>query len=197
MRCDEFQKRIDLEFVRGDFEITGELRSHLDTCESCQAYLTDLLAMRTTLNSQSFEVQPGELDSITFENLIDSGTEIRTDYKRSISLMPFIFRWVWAPVAAAAIVVLMLLIPGNRITKPVSEGDSVYSWDTWDYIYSEAENDTIYSKMLEAIEPSDDEFSLAADELVSGVSIYEAIDNMTDDELQDFYERISDINGST
>ena len=77
MICREIRNRIDLELSSGFVDINSELRSHLEQCEKCEAYLDEVRHLQGILNSQKFEALPGELDDINFENIINAKPSIK------------------------------------------------------------------------------------------------------------------------
>jgi len=194
MKCDDVQKRIDLELGDSSVDIDFALKSHIESCEKCGLYYKEIVRLREILNSQSFEALPGELDDITFEKIIQSpGPETG---KASIFESIFSLRWAWVPAAVAAVIILFLVSPKvNNIEN--GELTAVQNESTFlgDGIFVESDEEA--SALARSLISDDAEIELLADELIFGSEIDDLIETLTDDEFELLYERLGNINGSS
>lgn len=196
MNCDKCRQEIDLAMTGERFELDRGIFPHMDNCENCAVYYEELSLLRESLNEQIFELIPGELDDITFENIIPE----KQRPKIETGFFNFIFsgfrRWAVAPVAAIVIVVLLNLIPRyGSVTDDHSTlmtGDS-YDW-SWNELESFADNSGLWSNVVETFIEDNTEFDLAADEI--SLDFEDALESLNDEELKILYERIDKLNGS-
>lgn len=196
MNCDKCRQEIDLAITGERFDFDRGILSHIDSCENCAVYYSELSLLRDSLNEQVFEVLPGELDDITFEKII--GNKYRPKQKSGVFNFFFsgLRRWAIAPVAAIVIVVLMNLVPRyGSVTDDhiaLTAGDS-YDW-SWNELVSLAEDNGFWSIVIETFIEDDTEFDFAADEIP--FEFEDALESLTDEELNMLYERIDKLNGS-
>jgi hypothetical protein len=198
MNCSEFQKRLDLEFSSVDSELPPDVEHHLRSCDSCRVYYSKLSAMRETLNHQGFEVVPGELDDITFERI--SGAEMASVQHESVfeKIKAAIGRRAWVPAAAAVAIVALIFAPrilrGPGGISPVDQ--QFRNVETTDDLSSiESAEDLAY--VVESLVDDDSEFDLVAEELMMESDYDDLIDYLSEEELDELYQRIETINGSS
>jgi len=182
MNCDDFKRELEFGFERGVIELTAELKSHLDSCPACGEYLEELDTLKNLLDEQTFAVKPGELDDITFENVlvIEPKTEYRGVRK---GIFAGFARWAWAP-AAAAMIIFALVRFSSYSSNTKSEGSA--STDT----------DNLWSYVLGSLAGDSNQFELAQEELTRNGDIDDALASMTDDELQSLYDKLETLKGS-
>jgi hypothetical protein len=197
MNCREFQQKIDLEFGRGEIEMPSGLKKHLQSCDSCSAYLGTLSRLGEALSKQKFEVLPGELDDITFEKIAQS----KRPYPEKRGLFETIFRgfprWGWAPATAIAAIILLTIVPkiGERIS-------TIYQLDEPSGVteivdeYAGIESDDDLALVVISLLENDTDFVRAAEELMTDMEYDDVIDDLTDDELKALYDKIEIIEGS-
>lgn len=196
MNCDKLRQEIGLAITGERFDFDRGILSHIDSCESCAAYYSELSLLRDSLSEQVFEVLPGELDDITFEKII--GNKYRPRHKSG--LFGFFFaglrKWAIAPVAAIVIVVLMNLVPSYQSitddSMTLTAGDT-YDW-SWNELVSLAEDSGFWPIVVETFIEDDTEFDFVAEEL--SLEFEDALESLTDEELNILYERIDKLNGS-
>ncbi|UCE64889.1 MAG: hypothetical protein JSU85_08335 [Candidatus Zixiibacteriota bacterium] len=194
MKCEDVQKRIDLELTGSSLDFDSALKSHIESCEKCGLYYKEVIRLKGILSSQSFEVLPGELDDITFEKIIHSAKP----ESRGAGVFESIFslRWVWAPAAAVAIIILFLVSPDiNNLENGKSlsvQSDSTYLGNG---IFVESDEEA--SALAVSLISDNAEIELLADELIFGSEIDDLIETLTDDEFEILYERLGNTNGSS
>lgn len=196
MNCDKYRQEIDQAITGERFDFDRGILSHIDSCENCAAYYSELSLLRDSLNEQVFEVLTGELDDITFEKII--GNKYRPRHKSG--LFGFFFaglrKWAIAPVAAIVIVVLMNLVPSYQSitddSMTLTAGDT-YDW-SWNELVSLAEDSGFWPIVVETFIEDDTEFDFVAEEL--SLEFEDALESLTDEELNILYERIDKLNGS-
>lgn len=194
MKCEDVQKRIDLELSGSSLDIDSEIKLHIDSCEKCGLYYKEVVKLKEILSDQNFEVMPGELDDITFEKIIQSAKP--ETGKSGLFESIFSLRWAWVPAAVAAIIILFLVSPNiNNLENGKSsiiQSDSTYLGDGI-FIGSEQEASALARSLISA----DSELELLADELIFGSEIDDLIETLSDDEFEKLYERLGNINGSS
>jgi hypothetical protein len=194
MKCEDVQKRIELELSDSSIAIDSALMSHIEGCDKCGSYYKEIVRLREILNSQSFEVLPGELDDITFEKIIKSAKP--ETGKSSVFESIFSLRWAWVPAAVAAIVILFLVSPNiNNLENGKSStarSDSTYVGDGV-FVESEQEASTLARSLIS----DDTEIELLAEELIFGSDVDDLIETLSDEEFEKLYESLGKINGSS
>lgn len=197
MNCKEFQKTIDLEFRHGVFEMPSELRQHIQSCDSCNAYYGELSRLKESLDEQKFEILPDELDDINFEKIAQSGQS--ESKKRGVFEAVFtgFRRWAWVPAIAAAVIIILAIIP-----QFIENTSSIYQLEESSGVaevvdeYSQIESYDDLALVVVSLLEDDTDFEWAAGELMIDMDYDDMIDDLTDDELKALYDRIEMINGS-
>jgi hypothetical protein len=194
MNCAKFQKLIDESFSKGDFFLSDEIRRHLEICSTCAAFAADLRSLQGVLDRRDFAVRPGELDGITFENIIAAKPAV--EIKRSVPALARFLRWAWVPAAVSALILVALI--ATRGTSPT--GDSYTDTGLNGYTNQELVNqisssDSLGTEFLVSLAGDDDDFTDAADELLSGADLDEILDGLTSDELKTLYSKLDDLKG--
>ena len=133
---------------------------------------------------------------ITFEKI--TANEYRS--KAESGLLNLVFsgfrRWAIAPVAAVVIVLWLSLAPryGNiTADRTAITVEDSYDW-SWNELVSLADDSGLWSTVVETFVEDDSEFDLMADELP--LEFEDALESLTDEELNILYERIDKLNGS-
>ena len=194
MKCDDVRKQIDLGIAKSSVNIDPEISSHIKSCGECESYYKEIVKLINLLNSQTFEVLPGELDHITFENIARSPVEAtkRAEIFKSI----FSWRWAWVPAAAAAIAILFLILPNSNNIEDeqisVVQSDSTYLGDG---IFVENENEA--SALLASLVSEESEIDMLAGELIYDSEIKDLIATLTDDEYELLFESLENTNGGS
>ncbi|UCC79626.1 MAG: hypothetical protein JSW64_15400 [Candidatus Zixiibacteriota bacterium] len=191
MKCEDFRKRIDLEFGGSSLEIDSALRSHIESCEKCGLYYKEILRLREILNSQDFEVLPGELDDITFDKIIQSPG--REDVKAGILESIFSLRWAWVPAAVAAILVMFVIFP-NRVNHD-TETETVKIID-WSPPFSTYVPEELDSRVLSSFDNIEDDLELMEEVLLYDSGVDNLIESLSDEEFDILYERLNYKSGS-
>jgi hypothetical protein len=197
MNCDDFRKSIDLKFTGGRYELSTEAESHRKSCESCGLYLRDLLGLNAVLKKQEFEILPGELDDITFENIAGMEKPLRWKRALSESISIGLKRWAWAPIAAVAVALALNLIPRDtemQVDDELSAPQEVYM--TWDEIYSTIEESDVWTDVVGSLVESEADLEMASEELMSDMDFDVILEDLTEEELDLLYNKIDQINGS-
>jgi len=197
MKCGASKREIDLRLLGERFDISAELLSHIEGCESCRSYYRDSNGLRAALNVRNFEVFPGDLDSISFERLTANPRARQMEAGIFRRYFAGLLKWSWAPAAAAVVILALILLPGHSGLQIDMEQAAVQETLDWVEIYDAAENTDAWPKIAGSLESFGDEFSLAADELSSHIDIDDVLGSLTDDELSDLYDKIDKMNGST
>jgi hypothetical protein len=198
MNCRKFKERLSLEFKRTDSGLPPELDDHIKTCDSCRAYYLGLSGIRENLNREDFEVFPGELDNITFEVISGRGTVSIRQESVFERIKAAVGRRAWVPAVAA--VAIVALIFGPRILRgpeEISPVDQQYGniETTVDYSSIESAEDLAY--VVESLVDDASEFELVAEELIMDTDYNDLIDYLSEEELDELYDRIETINGSS
>lgn len=198
MKCDRFRNDIELGLNAGDFELSPDLKAHLDVCRACASYFSTLKAIKSTLDSQVFEVLPGELDSVTLDNVIKSDSRLDIRPRLSEILFKGFKKWAWAPVAAAAVILLLLRLPGmiDRSTESISLSSQTASSEDWDMINTAADSG-LWSYVVGSLMDDGQDLDLVAEELSHDVDFDDELSNLNDEELQYLYNNIDELRGDT
>ncbi len=192
MNCREFQEEVDQKFRSGSTGLPSELKRHMQACDSCGAYLTELSRLRESLNGQRFEVLPGELDDMTFEKISRLG---RAQAEKRAVFSGF-RRWAWAPVAVAVIIILAVIPQfSDWVATIYQQNESSGVADIVDE-YAVIESDDDLALVVVSLLEDDTDFDRAAEEMMLDWHYDDQIDDLTDGELKALYDRIEMINGS-
>jgi len=194
MNCGKFKELVDLEVSAGDFRLTEELESHINSCDSCRAYYDETVSLREVLNSQKFEIRPNELDNISFENIKSLAG---ADTNDTVIIKPKRFnKFIWAPVAAAAVLLLMLFVADYL---PIGDNgiDNYTTEVTFDNELNIALTDGYGSEIISGLVGDDEQLDQLAGELVYDIEINTLIESLTDEELLILEEKLKHMNGSS
>jgi hypothetical protein len=114
MNCRDFQYRLDLAMTSGGVTPDEATRAHLASCATCREYYETLVAFADGVQG----LMPESLTAREAERLT-------LGLRKEIAVLPqntaeplFAHWWQWAirPVAAAALILLVGLMPTNRIS---------------------------------------------------------------------------------
>jgi hypothetical protein len=118
MNCRDFQTRLDLAMTSDGVTPDEETRVHLESCGGCRDYYEALVAFA----GDAGVLAPENLTALEAEKLVVA-------IKREIAVVPqvitetsIVHLWHWAirPVAAAALILMVALMPGSRMTTTQS-----------------------------------------------------------------------------
>jgi len=194
MKCDEVREQIDLQLKCGSHDLEPVYpvyKEHLDSCEGCREYYDQAVRLAELLNSQKFEILPGELDDLTFEKIVASARPVKkSGYLRNI----FSIRWAWVPAAAAAIFILFTVFPG-RVNHDTESG-TVKIID-WSPPFSTYVPTGLDSTAFSSFNIDDNDLEILEEEILYNSDVDNIIESLTDEELDILYERINSKGGST
>lgn len=195
MNCERIRESIELALTAGSSPSGSEVESHLRDCPACSAYLSDLRQLQAALNAQVFEVQPGELDDLTFERLAETALSHRRRKVSPRSALAGFGRWAWAPVAAAVIAVIMFFIPKNGVVidDQFESGPGMATGMNFDVFETGVPDSAIWSEVVDRFLENGAEFDALAEEVP--VDFDTALENMSEEELRLLYEKIELLNG--
>lgn len=191
MKCEDYQKRIDLELSGSSLDIDSEIKSHIDSCEKCRLYYKEVVKLKEILNYQTFEVLPGELDDITFEKIAKSPR--RETAKPGILESIFSLRWAWVPAAVAAIFIMFVIFPG-RVDHDTESG-TIKIID-WSPPFSTYVPEGLDSTVLSSFDNIEDDLELMEEVLLYDSGVDNLIESLSDEELDILYERLNSKSGS-
>lgn len=196
MKCKDIQERIDSEFRQGGVELPEELKSHVQSCPDCASYLKALGRLDQVLASVPLEVQPEELDNLTFERIVDLASS--KGKKTGIIENIFKLKWAWIPAAAAAIIIAAIYVPQiiHRSTPTASNHTTDF------YMPSDADleaallsSDTLTDQFLSTVAGNSTDLDLVNDELMSGADINDMINSLSNNELEALYKKLDNLKG--
>ena len=187
MNCKDVQRQIDLELKKDSVDVGEAVKAHFETCPGCRNYYRRAVHLGNLLGRQKFEVLPGELDDLTFEKIAASGRpEKKTGFLQSI----FSIRWVWVPVAAAAIFIIFALFPGR-----VNHNTEIKLID-WSPSYSTYVPEGLDSTVFSSFENIGDDLEIMEEVLLYDSDVDNLIESLTEEELDILYERLNSKSGS-
>jgi predicted anti-sigma-YlaC factor YlaD len=194
MRCEQVRIELSDGLGRKTVSYPDSVRQHLETCPECADYLRQLSLLRNTLDRPDPRVLPGELDEITFENIIQSaGVSKRAIPGRSRAWR---LGWVFAPLALVAVIAAVISFSnfeGNRSGVYVAETDGPITEQ--ELIGQIAENDTLPDIVISSMAGDDKYLDSAVEEMIGQAGVDQILDSMSDDELQALYSRIDELKG--
>jgi hypothetical protein len=191
MNCKDAQFRIDESFMAGQEDLAAEIRKHVDTCRICAGYLAELAELQTLLAGSGPDVHPGELEDLTFEKIVAvADSKGRGKVARS---RRFEHRWLWAPMAAAAIIVLTVLIPKFTGDSPSGVALNTSSDITSTELINDiAESDSLGDVVL--AEMADDiNVDYIAEALIDDSDINDLLHGLTQGEMEALFDKIDDL----
>ena len=197
MKCREFRDNIEGLFDAGKYQLRAEMESHLRGCPGCAGFASDLLALQRTLNNQKFTIAPGELDFLD-ENLILSrmGETAKMPGIRKINIR--FLRWAWIPAAVAAVIILLMVMPGEiRINGDLTGGYFAGDYLTDTEIEARIfQSDSLRSIYLGGLVDYDNEIEQASNELAADADIDEMLDWLSFEELERLDKMLIENEGS-
>ncbi len=141
MNCRDFQNRLDMAVTSEGVRPDEETKRHLESCVVCREYCEALAA----LAGDARVLTPESLTALETEELV-------VVIRREIVALPqitddssLVHWWQWAirPVAAAALILMVALTPGSRMTSTQSSGQQLEMMSM-----AEAENSDVLPFML-------------------------------------------------
>lgn len=195
MNCKQVQDGIDLLLSECGISLPHELSSHIDKCSSCRDYLKDISALGEILDRKPLEVNPGELDDLTFEKIVTLAGE---EMVRVAPLKPF-WRWRWlvAPAAAVAVVAIVagvVFLRGHN-TKTNNSSSMPYVLNGVEILEQIASSDSLSRELLTSLASGDSDLEYIADELTSGSDIDDLLSSLNSEELQALYDKLDNLKG--
>jgi hypothetical protein len=198
MNCRDIRKIIDQHFGPGPQDPGGKtampapVDTHIASCPDCAAYLNELALLGSMLNSADYSVRPGELDSITFDN-IAAAESSRWARGRSTANQPNI-RWLWAPVAVAAAIILVILIPkiGDTPSSLSTDSFSSSGITSAEIINDISSSDSLGDEVLSSL-AADIDFENVADEIIYNAEIADLLQGLTPSELEALSDKIDEL----
>jgi hypothetical protein len=193
MKCKEFRNEAESEFGERDYVLSAEMKSHVDSCAECSAYLKEITALKEALAKPSLSVRPGELDDITFEKIATLASA-KTPRRGTIRV-GWPVKWILAPLTVAAFAVIIFIL-----AKPVQQTDNSYA-GIGPYSSVEIENavlasDSTGANLLSSLAASDTaSLEYVSDELISDSDINDILGSMSVDELKTLYDKIDNLKG--
>jgi len=190
MKCNEVREQIDLQLKCGSHDLEPAYKEHLDSCVDCREYYDQTAGLAELLNSQEFEILPGELDDLTFEKIAASARPAKkSGYLRNI----FSIRWAWIP-AAAAIFIMFTIFPGRVNHDNESGTVKIIDWSPSFSTYVPAGLD---STAFSSFNIDDNDLEILEEEILYNSDVDYIIESLTDEEFDILYERINSKGGST
>jgi hypothetical protein len=193
MNCKQVQDSMDLLLSEGGVSLPHVLSSHVEKCSFCRDHLKDISALGEILDRRPFEVNPGELDDLTFQKIVALARE---EMVRVAPPKPF-WRRLMAPAAAVAvvaIVVAVVFMKGNIINTDDSSS-MPYVLNGVEMLEQIASSDSLSRELLNSLASGDSDLEHIADELTSGCDIDDLISSLNTEELQALYDKLDNLKG--
>jgi len=193
MNCKQVQDSIDLLLSEGGVSLPHEISSHIEKCSSCRDHLKDISALGEILDRRLLEVNPGELDDLTFEKIAALAGE---EMVRVAPLKPF-WRWLMAPAAAVAVVAIVagvVFLRGHN-TKTDNSLSMPYVLNGVEILEQIASSDSLSRELLTSLASGDSDLEYIADELTSGSDIEDLLSSLNFEELQALYDKLDNLKG--
>ncbi|OGC93477.1 MAG: hypothetical protein A2W25_05685 [candidate division Zixibacteria bacterium RBG_16_53_22] len=192
MNCINARIEIDARLRKGSAELPIDVRCHVDDCPACAAHMAELIKLQSILERTDFRVRPGELDGITFERIAEIARGRRPEV---IGLKWSRPAWLWAPVAVAAAIILVSLIPklANHVpsTTAINTASSITSAEVInDIARSEGLGDEFLTEMA-----GDMNVEYIAQELIEGSDIEDLLHGLTQSEMKALSDKIDNLPG--
>lgn len=192
MNCRDAQSRIDQSLNAGDIELPDNLRDHAESCPACSSYLAELVNLQSILEGSDLGVRPGELDDITFERIAEIAQGRRPELIRLKWSKP---GWLWAPVAAAAAIILVVLIPKFTNHAPSTIAiNTTSSITSAEVINDIARSDSLGIAFLTEM-AGDINVEYVAQELLNGSDVEDLIYGLTQNEMEALSDKIDNLPG--
>lgn len=115
MNCRDFQNRLHLAVTSDGVRLDEETKAHIVSCSACREYYEALVAFA----GEAMVSAPEGLTSEESERLAAGIERAIAGTPQIAARLTFIQVWHWAvrPVAAAALILLVGLMPGSRMTS--------------------------------------------------------------------------------
>lgn len=194
MRCKQVQSKLSDGLGRKEISYPDSLKEHLESCSECSEFLRDLTLLQSALVKPDSRVAPGELDDITFENIIMAPDTTKAGNKRPARAWRL--GWVFAPLALVALIVAAI-----SYTTFIPRPAAVYVANSYgvvteqDLIGQIAANDTLPDEVISSLAAGDQYLDDAVEEIISQGEINQILDSMSDEELQALYTKIDELKG--
>jgi len=201
MNCKMAKLKIDECIKANALSLPHEVEAHLISCAQCSAYRSELAGLQSILDKSDMSVYPGELDDITFESITavasGKGREIKAGSRKAV------YRWLWAPAAIAATIIVTVLVPqlANRVPSGSSAETAIVaptSITSVEVISDIARSDSLGDEVLADI-AQDIDMDYIADALLEGSDVSDMLYGLTPSEMEALYNKIDNLSetGST
>jgi len=189
MLCKDVQLQIDERLRKGGPDLPNEIRGHIDSCPVCAAYLAELDSLRPVLDMADLRALPGELDDLTFEKIVAAAGGGR----KAVRPGRFELRWLWVPLAVAAAIALMILIPRLIVNAPSTVAlNTTPGITTIGLINDIALSDSLGDEVL--AEMADDmNMDYIAETLSEGSDIDDLLSGLTQSEMEALGDKIDEL----
>jgi hypothetical protein len=194
MNCDKIKENIDLDLSINPLKLSQEIEDHLNSCDSCKAYYQEAVSLQTILNKQKFDVRAGELDNISLDKIKFGSKQEVNEISNPTKIRPL--RWIWAPAAAVAVLLLFVLAP-DFISNGDGKIDTYITEITFDNDLDLALTEGYGSEIISGLINDDDDLDELAGEFVYDLEINTLLESLSDDELIMLEEKLNIMNGST
>jgi hypothetical protein len=219
MSCKKIQAELSDRWGKGKFSYPDSLKEHLQSCRECSEFLRDLAQMREILEVPEQSIAPGELDYITFENIIGSQEPARVTSPRRSRFWRL--AWLFAPAALVAIVATVISFShfgdGTFPVNMVNKGNSINIQNSTnqteannskavaalstipsteqDLIDQIASNDSLPDLVISSMASDDKDLDYAVEEIIGRGEVDQILNSMSDEELQALYNKIDQLKG--
>jgi len=194
MRCKQVQTELSDRLGKKEISFPDSLAEHLRTCSECSEFLRDLTRLQSALIKPELAVLPGELDDITFENIIMSPGKIKAGKKERSRAWRL--GWILAPLTLVAIIAGVI-----SFTTFSLQPAGIYVANSYDLISEHdlirqiAANDTLPDEVISSLATGDQYLDYAVEEIISQGEVDQILNSMSDDELQALYIKIEELKG--
>jgi predicted anti-sigma-YlaC factor YlaD len=194
MRCKHVQSKLSDGLGRNSISYPDSLKEHLESCSECSEFLRELTRLRSALIKPDLAVAPGELDDITFENIIMAPDSIKVENKgRSRAWR---LGWVLAPLALVAVIAAVISFTTfSPQPAGVYVANNVGIATEQDLIGQIAANDTLPDEVISSLATGDQDLDYAVEEIISQGEIDQILNSLSDEELQALYSKIDQLKG--
>jgi hypothetical protein len=194
MRCKQVQSKLSDGLGRRGFSYPDSLKEHLESCSECSEFLRDLTRLQSALIKPDLTVAPGELDDITFDNIILSPGRIKAGKKEHSRAWRL--GWILAPLALVAVIAgVVSFTTFSPQPAGVYIANNVGIATEQDLIGQIAANDTLPDQVISSLATGDQDLDYAVEEIISNGEIDQILNSMSDEELQALYSKIDQLKG--
>ncbi|MDD4052203.1 MAG: hypothetical protein PHR28_09950 [candidate division Zixibacteria bacterium] len=141
MNCRDFQSRLDTVMTSDGVKPDEETRAHIESCETCREYHEALIAFvgdAGVLAPESLTAEEAEKLIVGVRREIASVPQVATE-----TSIVHLWHWAIRPVAAAALILMVALMPGSRVTSTRSSDQRLQVMSM-----TEAENSDVMPQFL-------------------------------------------------